>query len=292
MVKLRTYGQAAASLNGRSYYAAPRKRTRKARAPITAALKATLAKQREEHREEYRAALKNARGAIEQHATQLHESFGGHSTEYYIQEIFQRGRFERVRRKTSRWNAFVSQELRLWNKGMYASVHVPAPHNGRILALPPGQPKLKPVDLSGELSKKWGAMSDEMKVSLTDPLLEELEASREEADTKPKVIPIHVLNDVSSTMAKITREVRLWKQSYHTFHLTHFTQLDALHARTGFETIIFGTRSSTDHYTTPLVHATSAKIPKFFDLVIKKPVADLAMSIEAFCLSGVDGELS
>ena len=28
----------------------------------------------------------------------------------------------------------------------------------------------------------------------------------------------------------------------------------------------------------------------FFDLIVKKPVTDLATSIEAFCLSGVDGE--
>lgn len=67
-------------------------------------------------------------------------------------------------------------------------------------------------------------------------------------------------------------------------------QLDALYARTGFETILFGVRSSTDHYMAPMVHATSPKIPTFFDLVAKKPVADLAMSMEAFCLSGVNGE--
>ena len=71
--------------------------------------------------------------------------------------------------------------------------------------------------------------------------------------------------------------------------MTH-SQLDALHTRTGFETIILGVRSSTNHYTAPIVHATSSKIPTFFQAVIKKPVTDLATSIEAFCLSGVDGE--
>ena len=74
------------------------------------------------------------------------------------------------------------------------------------------------------------------------------------------------------------------------FTLTCFTQLDALRARTGFETILFGVRSSADHYTTPFVHASSPAIPKFFDVVINKPVADLATAIEAFCLSGVNGE--
>ena len=30
----------------------------------------------------------------------------------------------------------------------------------------------------------------------------------------------------------------------------------------------------------------------FFDLIVKKPVTDLAISMEAFCLSGVDGEFT
>lgn len=74
------------------------------------------------------------------------------------------------------------------------------------------------------------------------------------------------------------------------FTNTPHLQLDALYARTGFETILFGVRSSADHYNAPMVHTTSLKIPAFFDLVVKKPITDIAMSMEAFCLSGVDGE--
>ena len=59
---------------------------------------------------------------------------------------------------------------------------------------------------------------------------------------------------------------------------------------TGFETILFGVRSSLGHYSPPVVHATSPKIPTFFDLVVKKPITDLATSMEAYCLSGIDGE--
>lgn len=75
-------------------------------------------------------------------------------------------------------------------------------------ALEPGQRKLTSSVVAKEISLAWNAMDDETKVRLTDPLMEELAASREELDTKPKIIPIHVRNDVSSTMAKITREVR------------------------------------------------------------------------------------
>lgn len=45
-----------------------------------------------------------------------------------------------------------------------------------------------------------------------------------------------------------------------------------------------------DHYTSPVVYTSSAKVPTFFDVVIKRPVTDVATSFEAFCLSGVDGK--
>lgn len=51
-------------------------------------------------------------------------------------------------------------------------------------------------------------MDPDTKVMVTDPLMDELAASREEADTKAKIAPVHILNDVSATMAKVNREVR------------------------------------------------------------------------------------
>ena len=73
--------------------------------------------------------------------------------------------------------------------------------------LPAGQ-QLKANDVVREAAKKWKTMDPEMKPIITDPLIKELVALREEADTKAKVTPVHVLNDVSATMTKITREVR------------------------------------------------------------------------------------
>ena len=51
-----------------------------------------------------------------------------------------------------------------------------------------------------------------------------------------------------------------------------------------------GVRSSADHYTAPMAYTSSSKIATFFDVVAKKPIPDLMTSLEAFCLSGVDGE--
>jgi hypothetical protein len=97
MARLRTNGKVFALPGGRSFYSNPRKCTRSARAPVTAALKEALAKRREVRRAEYTSALKDARNVIQTQATQLRELFGGHSANYYVQEILQRGRLERGR---------------------------------------------------------------------------------------------------------------------------------------------------------------------------------------------------
>jgi hypothetical protein len=78
----------------------------------------------------------------------------------------------------------------------------------KSLELPPGHPKLKSNDIVKDVAKQWNTMSPEAKVAATDSSLEELVSLREAADTKPKIAPVHVLNDVSVTMAKINREVR------------------------------------------------------------------------------------
>ena len=117
MARLRTFGSLTADPGGRSFYSAPRKRTRKAKAPITPALRDALAKQRAERRAEYTSTLEEAREAVWSRAIQLREAFGGHSVEYYMQEILQRGRLERSRRKASRWNAYLRQELKALNSG-------------------------------------------------------------------------------------------------------------------------------------------------------------------------------
>ena len=118
MVRLRTYAPLTTAPGGRSFYSTPRKRTSKRGAPLTSALKAVLAKQRAERQQRYTSALQEARHVVQQHATQLREEFGGHTVGYYQQEILQRGRLERTRRKSSRWNTFLRQELKKRNNGV------------------------------------------------------------------------------------------------------------------------------------------------------------------------------
>ena len=142
MAQIQNHGQVIASPGGRSFYSNPRKRTRSARAPITPALKEALAKQREARRTEYASALKDAQDATYKQATQLREVFGGHSADYYAQEIMQRGRLERGRRKPSRWNAYLRQELKRQNAGMGQSSHTP-PSLNRALRIAPWATKVQ-----------------------------------------------------------------------------------------------------------------------------------------------------
>lgn len=121
MARVRNYSQASASPGGRSFYTGVHKCTQRARAPITPALRRALAQRREEHRAEYALALNGAQASVHEHAARLREAFGGHSVEYYTQEILQRGRLERKRRKPSRWNAFLRQQINARNAGAEAT---------------------------------------------------------------------------------------------------------------------------------------------------------------------------
>ena len=102
-------------------------------------------------RRSFYSALKETRNAIYQQATQLRETFGGHSAEYYTQEILQRGHLERGRRKPSRWNAFLHQELKAQNAGTPKLFTLSVATQTKLLGLPAGQPKLKLNDAAGEI---------------------------------------------------------------------------------------------------------------------------------------------
>lgn len=75
------------------------------------------------------------------------------------------------------------------------------------LELGPGQPKIKSNDIAREVAQEWNTMDVETKAELTNSLMEELVLAREEADTRPRITPVHVLNDMSATVAKIKCEV-------------------------------------------------------------------------------------
>lgn len=55
-------------------------------------------------------------------ATQLRELFGGHTVEWYFEEIMQQACMSKSKQETSRWNAFLREEVKQFNDGVYISL--------------------------------------------------------------------------------------------------------------------------------------------------------------------------
>lgn len=70
----------------------------------------------------FKTALEHARQKVWALAQSLREDFRSHSSEYYYQLLMQSSRLRSNKRKVSRWNAFLSQEIRRINAGMCAFI--------------------------------------------------------------------------------------------------------------------------------------------------------------------------
>lgn len=69
-----------------------RRRTKRTTLRKTPAEKAEAAAKRHDHRVSYHDALSKARDIVMEQATQLREQFGGHTVEWYFEEIMQQAR--------------------------------------------------------------------------------------------------------------------------------------------------------------------------------------------------------
>jgi len=79
--------------------------------------KKALAEQRMDRKIAYRDALSQAADVIHNEAVKLHEQFGTHSVDYYLQDILQQSRLSRGSRSVSNWNVFLRREARCINNG-------------------------------------------------------------------------------------------------------------------------------------------------------------------------------
>ncbi|GBE85875.1 hypothetical protein SCP_0803970 [Sparassis crispa] len=169
----------------------------------------------------------------------------------------QDARSSRAKRAPNRWNAYLSAELKRFNA-----------------ALPSGQTAYKSNSLPFEIKAKWDAMSPEERITITDPLLKNLQDQRETKQLAVQNVPINAFHDVRSNLASVQE------------------QLEALHARTGTEILMIAVRSSNDHYNRPHVFFTSDRLSDFFTVVLRTQLADVAMQMESYCLSGIQGLVS
>lgn len=94
-----------------------RSRKKRKKHQLTPAEKAQRAESRRVHQRDYKSALSNARATLMAEAVKLREQFGGHSVDYYYEEIIQRSRLDRSKRKVTRWNVYLRQEVCHLNDG-------------------------------------------------------------------------------------------------------------------------------------------------------------------------------
>ncbi len=103
---------------------APRKsgpsRTRIKLTPTERAAKKTA---KDAVKKDYHAALREAQETIRALARQLHERFGGHTVDYYMEEIMQQSRLKGEKKAPSLWNAFVALEVERLNARTSALHH-------------------------------------------------------------------------------------------------------------------------------------------------------------------------
>jgi len=102
----------------------PWRRRAKPTVKSTPAEKKLKAVRRAVRKKEYHVALEEARATILDKATELHERFGGHSVNWYFEEIMQNGRLAKNSRDTSRWNAYLRSEVRKINDGRLCTLSV------------------------------------------------------------------------------------------------------------------------------------------------------------------------
>ncbi|KAH9850689.1 hypothetical protein C2E23DRAFT_734365, partial [Lenzites betulinus] len=232
-----------------------RRRTKKGNT-LTPLQKAQLKIQRQERTLALNDALERVRDDVWDAAKKLHAEFQTHSTEYYYRLIMQSTRLKSRQRKTSRWNAYLSQELQRRNA-----------------ELPEGEDRLRVsnVEVSREIADMWKGMSKEEQEDATEDALLELNERHENHKKGTHTVPIQAFHDTCATLSSIQRE------------------LEDLHMRTGTEILLFAVRSDTGSYNAPFTFWSNDRLVEFITYQTKLSVDKFVMKLESFCLSGMQG---
>ncbi|KAH9853145.1 hypothetical protein C2E23DRAFT_729112, partial [Lenzites betulinus] len=165
-------------------------------------------------------------------------------------------RLKTRQRKTSRWNAYLSQELQRRNAD-----------------IPDGGDRVRVSDsgVAREIGEQWKAMSKEEQETVTEGALLELQERHEGHKRGTHTVPIQAFHDTRSTLASIQRE------------------LEDLHARTGTEILLFAVRSDLGSFNTPFCFWSDDRLSEFITYSTKLSVDKFVMKMESFCISGMQG---
>ncbi|KAG6819118.1 hypothetical protein H0H93_015315 [Arthromyces matolae] len=221
----------------------------------TAAEKKAAKEQRDTERKEYVEARSESLGVIDQEVVKLHARFGGHTKEWYRQDLLQTGTLAVEQRNTSRWNAFLR-------------------HKSQQLREEDPSKTLKAPEISALVKTEWNALSPEEKITLTNPLIAELDEHKANKKFGTHNVPLQAFGDVNMSLQAIEKNII------------------ALHARTGVEILLLACRSSTDAYFHPWATATTTRAWDFPLHQFKVDAGKMATLMEAYTLSGVEGMIN
>ena len=94
-------------------------RTPKVKYQRTPQEKAIIKERRQARVKDLNEALDEARQVIKDEARKLRERFGGHSEQYFYEQLLQTSRFSKSQRKVSKWNAYYRSQVKLANEGKF-----------------------------------------------------------------------------------------------------------------------------------------------------------------------------
>ena len=192
---------------------AGRFRSKKKGHALTPTQKAQLKLEREARKISLNRALEDARNGVWEAAKQMHAEFQAHSSEYYYRLIMQASRITSKKRRTSRWNAYLSKELQRRNAGAFSTIFIATRSVAADSAstdVPEGEDRkrVSDGDLTREIARQWKSMSEEEQIAATDDTLKELQERQEDHMTGTHTVPIHAFHDARATVATIEREVQ------------------------------------------------------------------------------------
>ncbi|KAJ2973987.1 hypothetical protein NUW54_g11965 [Trametes sanguinea] len=257
MVRFRVEGGLQRLLHKTSRTRGPgRFRSKKKGRVLTPLQKAQLRLEREERKIALNQAVEDARNAVWEAAKQMHEKFQTHTSEYFYRLVLQSSRVASGKRRTSRWNAFVSKEMRRRNAELSEGNERNRVSDGEVLR---------------EIAATWKTMSEEEQIAATEEVLKELSERHEDQKKGAHTVPLQAFHDARATIATIQRE------------------LEDMHARTGVEALLFVARSETSSFVQPYAFHTSTRLAEFVHAATQSTMSDFALKMEGYCVAGLQG---
>ena len=267
-----------------------RTRTIRPGVKLTAGQKAERRKKFAAQKKTYKEAIIHVHEQIKQMATEIHHQFDKkYSMDEIATDIFQSHRLRTATKDVGRYHAFVSMQSKIMNAGEYRCIlkylFLIAPPT----ETPEGEPKKKVNELSKEISKKWKAMSDEEKNSLTKDILVELRECRENKEVgehKPGAV---AAQDSFMTGERVQDTVRVAFYSSSAVLLTSSWKLKRLNMRTGDEALLIITSGSLERAHRPYVVTTGPRVDSFCTEVLKLIPDDIGAKMDGFMVTGIEG---